>query len=449
MPVISTLGALTTFKGTESSLYWAVTFEVISALVVPMLSTFVESNNSISLGGRITTTTAGQPQYIKLSTGSTVPPTILYSAFYGSNANTEGRFVDSVFDNTNNRTILIGQQEANISGNVVDCGLVRVLNANNSSFSAFLDPPTPAVATNDRIFNSAVLNANGSITAAGFLRRDPTFQSEFITNYSQTGTRNWSKKLTGTIGLSNVHAIVSNNILVSGSETSSNTAFGYLLPNGSSFTTTFGIQDFSLNGDIAIDTSNNLYVGGGTKLIKYDAAGNSIGWVKEIVSSNNFFGSSAFYNGNIYSLIRFTPAFQKDTTRIISINANTGAVNWQNNLSIAGANTGFGLTDISVNDQGIFALGSYTDDINAGSSIGSILLKLPFNGDIPGTGSYGIGNAGLTLNIATSNITITNGSANLISSNIGVANANAVSTITTSIAANTTQNYTFSDTILK
>lgn len=450
MPVISTLGALTTFKGTENALYWVVTFDAISALVFPVLSTFVESNNSTSLSGRITPTTADQPQYIKISTGSGVLPTILYSAFYGSNANTEGDIAKTLFDSVNNRTILVGTQEANVSGFVRNCGMIRILDSNNSTTNAFLDPPvtpSPANASQGRGFSSAVLNANSSITVAGTMSRDPVFPSYFITNYSQTGTRNWSKQVTGTVSGPAVHNIVSSNILVSVKETISNTAFGYLLPNGSSFTSTFGIQDFDLNGEIAIDASNNLYVCGDNKLIKYDAAGNSIGWVKD-APINNFLDAT-FYDGNIYATIASGPSPENPSTTIVSINANTGSVNWQNELSIQGSNTGIDLRYINANIQGLFALGVYSENISLNLTTGSILLKLPTNGYIPGSGSYEIGAYGLFLDIDPGSVLITNGTANLISSNIGLANANVVSTTTLSISANTTQNYIFNDTILK
>jgi hypothetical protein len=447
MPVLSTLGALTTLK-TDDALYWVITFDAASALVMPILTTFVDSNNTTVLGGRITTTAAGEPQSIKLSSGSGTLPALLYSASYGSNASTEGRFNDSVYDTATDRTVLVGQQEASISGNIVDCGLIRVFNANNSSYSAFLDPPTPATSDNDRRLSTAVVHANSSISAAGSLSKDPVFANSFITNYSQTGTKNWSKTITDITGILRVHDIVSNNILVSASSGSNNTSIGYLLPNGASFTNSFGIEDFNLSGDITLDTSNNLYFSSDTKLVKYDSSGNSISWVKQITSANSGFGESAFYDGNIYALAGFAPAFSKYTSKIVSINANTGAINWQNDLSISGAGTGFGLSKISANNEGVFALGTYTSNVSTGLVTGSVFLTLPSDGNIPGNGSYTFGSANLVLVIAPSTTTIVSGSVNLISANLGVANANAVSTVSSIISANTTQNYLFDETVL-
>jgi hypothetical protein len=460
MPVISTLGALTTFKGTDGILYWAVTFEAISALVYPVLTTFVESNNSTSLGGRVITTTAGQPQYIKISTGSGVLPTILYSAFYGSNANTEGRIEDTLFDSANNRTILVGTQEANISGFVRNCGMIRILDSNNSTTAAFLDPPvtpSPANSTQARTLTSAVLNANGSITASGSMSRDPVFGNVFITNYSQTGTKNWSRTVLGG-GVLNLNSLLSNNDIIVSGVGSSNGQVGYLLPNGNSFSSTFAIEDSS-SPIIGIDNSDNLYINAGisgrSTLIKYDSFSNSVSWVKQLPTPNiavvyNFTNTPNFYNGNIYVTAQKEIPFSKVSSFIVSIDANTGVINWQNELSIQGSDTLFVFGDIKANAQGLFALGVYTDDFTTNRLVGSTLLKLPTNGDILGNGSYAIGDYGLVLDIDPGNVTISNGTANIVAGNLSVVAPNATtSTTTLTIGANTTQNYVFSDTILK
>jgi hypothetical protein len=465
MPVISTLGALTTFKGTENALYWAVTFEAISALVYPALTTFVESNNSTSLAGDITPIASNQPQYIKISPGSSSLPTILYSAFYGSssNANTEGAFEKTLFDGANNRTILVGSQEANVSGFIRTCGMIRVLDSNNSTTNAFLDPPvtpSPANSTQSRTLSSAVLNANGSVTASGRMARDPISANVFITNYSQTGTKNWSRTVLGG-GILNLNGIASNNDIVVSAIGSSNTGeVGYLLPNGNSFSSTFATESES-SPRIAIDTSDNLYIIAAEpttsrdKIIKYVSSSNTVSWVNQLPTPNiavnySFTNNPNFYDGNVYVTVQKEIPFSKITSFIVSIDANTGVINWQNELSIQGSNTLFTFGDIKANAQGLFALGVYTDDVTTNRLVGSTLLKLPTNGDILGNGSYTIGDYGLVLDIDPGTVTISNGTANIVAGNLSVVAPNAAtSTTTLTIGANTTQNYLFNDTILK
>lgn len=461
MPVTNTLGALTTFKIPDTNVYWATTFAYPNVKVT--LTTFVESNNSIFLGGRLNTFPNGIPQFIKLTNFGDAEPTLSYTAFYGSNANVEGYFEDSLYDSTNDRTIFVGAQEANRSGNTIRCGAVYVFNANNSIYSSFIDPPQTSIfSTSERTLNSAVLNANGTITASGFLNESGNAtDGYFASNYTQTGTKNWTKFITGAANPVYVHDIIANTVLVTSNDTANNqTDIGYLNSDGSSFNNTFTITGLNGGTYVSIDTSDNIYVSGGngtvSQLAKYDAANSIISWAKQITNPN-VFGLVSYYDGNVYASMvntTFTPGSY--INKIISVNSSNGAVNWQNEYRFTGtgsySNISASFTDMNANSQGIFVL-SVISRVGNTTPGGTVFLKLPTTGIIDGTGNYQLVNDGtgnLFMDIRPSSVSIGDTtSLSIGSSNLNVANANAVSTVTSNIAANTTQNYTYSQTLLK
>jgi hypothetical protein len=447
------MGALTTFKIPDTSLFWAAIFAFPNTKV--NLRTFVASNNSIALGGTTFNTVGGSPQFIRISTGSDTIPSLEYTAFFGPNANSDGRILSSLFDSTNNRTIMVGFQEANRSNNIVNCGMVRVFNSNNSLYASFLDPSDSVF--NERTLGPAALDSLGNIIATGVDTSAPG--GYFVVNYTQTGTKNWIKTFTGfPSNVAQLGGIFANNsTLIAGSNSTAYTATAAILnSSGNSFTNQFTLTGND-GGDVSVDTTGNIYFAGANstqrKFTKFNTTSNSASWTLT-TNSPNAFSDSTFYDGNVYVRMVDSSFPNLYDNKIISIDANTGNVNWKNEYRFTGTgiynfNQSTSVLSLSANNQGLFVL----NQLNSSNTTrgGSVLLKLPLDGSIPGTGTYSLISSGantLNLDIRTSSITIGTGSVGITSSNVGLANANSVSTINSNIAANTTQTYTYNQSLL-
>jgi hypothetical protein len=475
MPVLNTVGALTTFKIADTNVFWATTFTYPTYR--PGFSGYITaSNNSIVLGGAIYTNiaTSGFPGFVRISSGSDTIPSLNYTAFFGSNANSTGSVFALLYDSVNDRNIMVGRQKANRSNNIVDCGMIRVVNSNNSIYSSFLDPPeTISPLNTSRSFDNAVLDSHGNIIITGLFAESSPMSSSgyFVGSYTQTGTKNWTKKFAGFPNNPiQLEGILPDNstILVSGTGNASagyNTTVAILNSSGTSFNNQFTFTEL-YGGVGSIDTSNNnIYFSGANstqgKFVKFNNSNNSVSWTKT-TSLPNSVSSSAFYNGNVYvSILDTSFTANSYLNKIVSFNANTGVVNWKNEYRFYGTgiyafNTGSGL-GLTANSEGLFAINSL---YKSGNTIigGQALIKFPLDGSIPGAGAssgsavYPLINSGantLMLSLRPSTISFGTGSVGITSSNVSLVNANSLATISSNITANTTQTYTYNQGILK
>jgi hypothetical protein len=167
-----------------------------------------------------------------------------------------------------------------------------------------------------------------------------------------------------------------------------------------------------LRGFYTKDSNDNVFVGlvvfgggaAGSYIQKYNSSGTQI-WSKKI-STGTLYSLSCDNAGYVYALIGTAAG-----NGILKIDDTAATITWQRNLGIS---SNFNAESIDINGTSFYLRGSSRLTASTNSEA---VIKLPNNGDIPGTGSYTLPSGyGITYAISTL-LTLSNGSPNVTNTN--------------------------------
>jgi hypothetical protein len=451
MPVFSTLGALTYTKVyLGDTYYWYIETAPISSNNV--LNAFDINNENIYWVGSIynpANSSVLWPNFINVLNSNFSLPTNPYHAFYkGSLANgTIGQATDVSFDSTSNLIYFVSSQNQGSGGGSTPVSIVRTLDpATFALQNTYVDLAT---ATNrDRTPKFIETHANGTYTVSGLSQEvSPSNDVVYVTNFT-SNTKNWAKILdmTGIIGFN----VTSNNSFVLSGFSNLNNHILELSGNGNNILRQYSLGLSTSASYITTDTSNNIYYGIGDAAItnfgKIDSSGNIV-WQKQMsanVQTTSAMQISALTwgDGNLFvSGIANAPGgntAQGLPLAIMSVDANSGNINWQRRFYEANINFATGDTSLKYDNYALY-VGSTQ---STGTGYG-YMIKIPSSGAIPGNGSYSN-----NLLYQTSNVSITNGNITISNGNIVLSNAVSTAVVTSNTSANTANLYTFNSTRL-
>lgn len=497
MSIQSSLGALKAFKiGGESNpeTYYFLNYIPFNTNAEVNLNYFNSRNNEVYMAGQVGPTNSnvgsGPASFVELTESLGNIPNITYRSRYSENFN----FVSSDFDNTSNTLYLLGYRiNANDRGS-----LVVSLNANNSIQNEFYCPGLANI-TGNPLYREPVnmfVLANGSYTIPGIL------DINSANNRNNVTTRGYLMNCTGNVININKqldpvgNALMStriNSCVIDSSENyiasieyrsvpgSAGPAITGLICNVSSNLTTINWQKYltySSNGvspnsgfTVFNGESDNIYVisrsfdGANTDLsaiTKINNYGNVVFWHKESnIRSNNslLFSSLIEENGNVYVCTRSISSGNTLNSQpaVLSIDANTGNINWQRRISMSGdgqySNPGntsllnYTFENIGLKDDGYYVSGRILFGLNSPYYDTSFMFKLPKSGDLIGNYLVSSSNLGnLYMNYSSSNVILSNNTMSL--SNVGnltITNSTSFPIIDPNITQNS--NVSYSNTI--
>jgi hypothetical protein len=193
------------------------------------------------------------------------------------------------------------------------------------------------------------------------------------------------------------------------------------------------------------DSSGNIYIGfyvlsgatAGVYLQKYTSAGAAV-WTRKLTNAVFITDIKTDLNGYIYLVLQTTGA---NNNTIIKIDGNYN-IQWQRIITTSSAGKSIGLAKIYCDKDNIYLLGGASlPSGSAGSS--AVIIKLPNDGAIPGTGTYVV-SAALTVTYTSSSVV------SFISGTLGVTSTGTISIADAtvraydpiSLGANTTINTT-------
>ena len=471
MPVMTTLGSLTTFKLDNE--YWLAT--IASNSGVDYLFNFYNSNNKIILNTANVFASNRTPLVIDINNPSlyTKPNFGTYQSFNTSNNFTTENWTligqGNTFCSLNNNYIA---SQTQLFGNKY-YEVIRVFDSNLNYTSNYVYSSD----LGNRFSYSIHANDDNTFITSGNVS-SPT-ETGYVTNYYSNLTPQWEKHFTYTanvgIDYNRLYPITiksisdnSNNVLLTRSWRANYNNNGYPIVELNSKTGNIVDKFILLNyytGDsltLIEKVGNNHFFGtSGGSVIRTGTVGkitnsNTISWQKQLSNTEIMTEAGYYYDGNIYVASRLANSnISPYLSKIINLDANTGNINWVRGIAISGTNeygNMFGpqtsFLGLKIKNDGMYITWTLG---NVFSNAALVFAKFPKDGTILGNGVYTIPtnlNDNITITYTNSNTTLANANLTIVSSNISATTANISNAITSNIAANTTNPTTFNSKII-
>jgi len=411
MPVTATFGALTFIKFDQESdwRWWGL---YASNITGNFVSINKDSNANVYIPGYVGNSTKFST-FVKITDNFAniyQQPNLVYMQ-QSNTANIPNSFPNSfslcsTYDLTNDKLIIMDSIRYVTNSVVTDQGLNQVFYPNGTPYTNYI-----AVYTRDaftvpnprRIVTDVAVHANGDYVTVGYARKNyansVVNEFNFISSYSANGVNKIDKGIYNAIqnafsGSNSYVAIQNSNVQMS--------ALAFLPNAGPSITSlleltgnlnsiNFKKQICYANGnDITgspaglICSNNNTYVAYNyntfdSTIIKCNPSTNTIHWQK--VYNNTTIESLRINTSNNLQIIctgSVKESISNITGSIMSINSNSGNVEWVNKIQVNSINDI--PTGISCESSNLYLTGNL------------YILKVPANGIIPSTGNYTFGN---------------------------------------------------------